>query len=190
MNRLRNRLILVFIAATLLPLCLTLWTTLSLLRHSLALAPFTELDAVSRSLQKTGRELYVQAGELLRRDAAEGRVPPIPLKPAEAQKFWDSGQPDQLELSGDRGNRLDYYVRHGEEVWLYSRPMGVAMDDLTSQYADARQALQTSVARDFLRGFSRTLLAVAAVLWLAALAALIYLAHRISRPVQQLTEGL
>src|SRR6266852_3447124 len=68
--------------------------------------------------------------------------------------------------------------------------MGVAMDDLTSQYADARQALQTSVARDFLRGFSRTLLVVAAVLWLAALAALIYLAARISRPVQQLTEGL
>ncbi len=181
MNRLRNRLIFVFIAATLLPLCLTLWTTLSLLRHSLALAPFTELDAVSRSLQKTGRELYKQTGELLRRDAAEGRIPPAVLKPADAQKFWDSGIPDQLEIAGEKGNQLDYYVRHGDEVWVYSRPLGVAMDQLTSQYADARQALQTSVG---------TLLLVAAALWLVALAALIYLVHRISRPVQQLTQGL
>jgi two-component system nitrogen regulation sensor histidine kinase NtrY len=37
---------------------------------------------------------------------------------------------------------------------------------------------------------SRTLLAVAAVLWLGALGALVFLAARISRPVQQLTEGL
>ena len=35
MNRLRNRLILVFVVATLLPLGLTLWTTLSLLELSL-----------------------------------------------------------------------------------------------------------------------------------------------------------
>jgi two-component system, NtrC family, nitrogen regulation sensor histidine kinase NtrY len=190
MNRLRNRLILVFISATLLPLCLTLWTTLSLLRHSLELAPFTQLDGVSRSLQKTGRELYLQSGELLRRDAADGRIQPVRLKPADAQKFWDSGNPEQLEIAGDRGNRLDYYVRKDDEVWLYSRPIGVAMEDLTQEYADARQALQTTEGRDFRRGFSRTLLVVAAVLWLASLAALIYVAHWISRPVQQLTQGL
>ena len=58
MNRLRNRLILVFILATLLPLGLTLWTTLSLLDLSRGLAPLAELDAVSRSLETTGRELY------------------------------------------------------------------------------------------------------------------------------------
>ena len=40
------------------------------------------------------------------------------------------------------------------------------------------------------RGLSRTLLAVAAVLWLAALGALVFLAARISRPVQRLTQGL
>lgn len=190
MNRLRNRLVLVFIIATLLPLCLTLWTTLSLLRHSLELAPFTELDAVSKSLEKTGRELYKQTGESLRRDAAEGRITPRRLTPSEAQAFWESGHPDQLEIAGERGNRLDYYVRHGDEVWLYSRPMGVAMEELAQQIADARQALQTSQVRDFRRGFSGALLAVASVLWLAALAGLIYLAHRISRPVQQLTQGL
>ncbi len=47
MNRLRNRLILVFLAASLLPVSLTLWTTLSLLDRSLELAPLKELDAVS-----------------------------------------------------------------------------------------------------------------------------------------------
>lgn len=190
MNRLRNRLIFVFIVATLLPLCLTLWTTLSLLRHSLALAPFTELDAVSRSLEKTGRELYKQTGELLRKDAAEGRIASQRLKPGQAQAFWDSGNAEQLEISGGPGDGLNYYVRRGEEVWLYSRPIGVPMRELSAQIAEARLALQTSQVRDVRRGFSGTLLVVASALWLAALGALIFLAHRISRPVRQLTQGL
>jgi len=189
-NRLRNRLIFVFVAATLLPLCLTLWTTLSLLERSLDLAPLADLDAVSKSLEKTGRELYRETRESLHKDAAEGRVKPRRLKPAEAQAFWESGEPEQFELAGDNGDRLDYYVRHRGEVWVYSRPIGVALGTLTNEYASARQALQTSEGRDFRRGFSRTLLLVAAALWLAALGALIYLAHRISRPVQQLTQGL
>jgi len=72
MNRLRNRLILVFVAATVLPLGLTLWTMLALIERSLGLAPFAELDTVSRSLEKTGRELYKSSCESLRRDAAGG----------------------------------------------------------------------------------------------------------------------
>jgi two-component system nitrogen regulation sensor histidine kinase NtrY len=197
MNRLRNRLIFVFIAATLLPLCLTLWTTLTLLERSLGLAPLAELDAVSKSLEKTGRELYQQARESLRTDAVEGRITPRRASPNEAQAFWAQAQafgeshaPEQFELAGDRGDRLDYYVRQNGEVWIYSRPIGVALGELTRQYAEARQALETSGVRDFRRGFSGALLVVAAVLWLAALAALIYLAARISRPVQQLTQGL
>jgi two-component system, NtrC family, nitrogen regulation sensor histidine kinase NtrY len=182
MNRLCNRLIVVFVIATLLPLGLTLWTTLRLLR----LAPFTELDAVSQSLEKTGRELYRQTKESLRRDAEEGRIPPRRLKPEEARAFWDSGSPEAFELSGNRDDRLDYYTRHGDEVWLYSRPIGVAMADLTRQIAQARPAQ----IRNFRRGFEGALLAVAAALWLASLGALVYLAHRISRPVQELTQGL
>ena len=58
MNRLRNRLILVFILATVLPLGLTLWTMLNLLERSLNLAPLDELNAVSASLEKTGKTLY------------------------------------------------------------------------------------------------------------------------------------
>ena len=65
MNRLRTRLILVFVLATVLPLGLTLWTSLALLERSLKLAPLSELDEVSQSLQKTGRELFKESEELL-----------------------------------------------------------------------------------------------------------------------------
>jgi len=190
MNRLRNRLILVFVAATILPLGLTLWTTLSLLNLSLELAPFRELDVVSKALETTGRELYNLSKEALAQAAADGRVTAKHLKPSEAQAFWDSGVPEQFELAGEQSNRLDYFVRHGDEVWLYSRPMPVAMGDLTREIANARQVLDKSSVRDLRRGFGGPLLLVAAALWLAALATLIYLAARISRPVQLLTQGL
>ncbi|HLH40841.1 MAG TPA: HAMP domain-containing protein [Bryobacteraceae bacterium] len=190
MNRLRNRLIFVFVIATLLPLGLTLWTTLSLIERSLGLAPFAELDSVSASLERTGRELYKESCDILKREAEQGRIEPRKLKPSEAQSFWDRGAASQFELAGERGSRLDYLVRRGGEVWVYSRPMGVAMDDLTDRIAQAHQALNRSEARNLRRGFSATLLLVASTLWLAALSALIFLAHRISRPVQQLTQGL
>lgn len=190
MNRLRNRLILVFVAATLLPLALTLWTMLALIERSLGLAPFAELDRVSRSLEKTGRELYLSSCELLRSDVAAGRIQPRKLALADAQAFVESGLPDRCELAGDRKNRLDEYIRHGDEVWVYSRPMPVAMDDLTDQYAAAREALRNSAAHDVRRGFNSALLLVASAVWLCSLGGLIYLAHRISRPVQQLTRGL
>jgi two-component system nitrogen regulation sensor histidine kinase NtrY len=190
MNRLRNRLILVFVVATVVPLGLTLWFTVSLLDISLGLAPLAELDAVSKSLERTGRELYHESCELLRRDAAEGRIEPQKLLPAEAQAFWDSGAADQCELSGDQSNRLDYFVRRDPEVWRYSRPMAIPMGDLQRDIGQARQALDKSAVRDLRRGFSGPLLLVTSALWLAALGALIYLAARISRPVQQLTEGL
>ena len=190
MNRLRNRLILVFVAATIFPLGLTLWTTLSLLNLSLGLAPFGELNAVSKSLETTGRELYNLSKEALGRDAAEGRAVARHLKPSEAQAFWDSGVAEQFELAGEQKDRLDYLVRHGDEVWVYSRAMPVAMGRLTREIAEARQALDRSSVRDLRRGFGGPLLLVASALWLGALGALIYLAARISRPVQELTEGL
>ena len=190
MNRLRTRLIAVFVVATLVPLGLTLWTTLSLLEKSLNLRPLAELDAVSKALEKTGRELYRQTREAVRRDAEEGRIAGRRLSEAEARSFLERGAPDSFELAGDRGDQLDYYVRRGNEVLVYSRPLGVRMEDLTKEYAQAREAIETSGAWDFRRGFRGTLLVVAAVLWLAALAGLIYLAARISRPVRELTVGL
>src|SRR5437763_14349561 len=125
MNRLRNRLIVVFVAATLLPLGLTLWTMLALIERSLGLAPFAELDTVSRSLERTGRELYRASCEALKREAADGRVEPRKTTGAEAQAFLDSGVAERCELAGPRKSRLDEYVRRGNEEWVYSRPMGV-----------------------------------------------------------------
>lgn len=186
----RNRLILIFLIATLVPLGLTLWTSVRLLDRSLAIAPLYELNEVSESLKNTGRELYQQARESLVRDVAEGRVTGRRLAPDDARAFEEKGMVESFELAGDRGSRLDYYVRKGDEIWVYSRPMGVAMQDLTAQYAQARKALTGPGERDLRRGFSSTLLVVASALWVSALAALIFFAARISRPVQQLTGGL
>ena len=190
MNRLRTRLILVFVLATVLPLGLTLWTSLALLERSLKLAPLRELDEVSQSLQKTGRELFKDSEELLKRDVAEGKIEPRHLKPEEAPSFWESGKTEWSELGGDNGDRLDYFVRRKDEVLVYSRPMGIAMFDLTKQYAGARDVFERSAARDLRRGFNTALLLIAGALWFAALAALIFLAARISRPVRLLTQGL
>lgn len=190
MNRLRTRLILVFVLATILPLGLTLWTSLTLLERSLKLAPLAELDEVSHSLKQTGHELFLESRELLKRDAQSGAVEPKHLKPAEAQSFWDSEKMEWFELAGNQGDRLDYYVRGKNEVLVYSRPMGVPMDTIAKQYAGARETFERSAARDLRGGFNKTLLVVAAALWLAALAALIFLAARISRPVRHLTQGL
>src|SRR5271168_822508 len=101
MNRLRNRLILVFILATLLPVCLTVWTMLSLLDLSRGLAPLAELDAVSKSLETTGRELYRVSCEALKRDGEDGRVAVRKLNAADVPTFRDSDDAEHCELAGD-----------------------------------------------------------------------------------------
>ena len=74
MNRLRNRLILAFLAATIVPLLMTGWVSLRLLHYSLSFSATAELDQVSQSLQKTGHELYQRACQSLKQDAAAGRI--------------------------------------------------------------------------------------------------------------------
>jgi nitrogen fixation/metabolism regulation signal transduction histidine kinase len=64
------------------------------------------------------------------------------------------------------------------------------MADLQTRIAAANQALEQRVLWDVRGGFSRTLLSITAVLWIAALGLLIFLAARISRPVRELTQGL
>src|SRR5260370_1814115 len=76
MNRLRNRLILIFAVATLAPLLVTAWVSVSLFDWSLSQASTKELDQVSKSLEKTGRELYQRACEALKQDVAAGRISP------------------------------------------------------------------------------------------------------------------
>ena len=198
MNRLRNRLILVFVVATLAPLLVIGWLSVSLLRYSLSLSSTRELDQISRSLEKTGRELYQRACQSLAQDAAAGRIQPQRYEasargewPSAVQEFFASGEPSTFVEAGNQGDRLDYFVRHGDAVWAYSTSFhGVAMRQLSDQYTAARAQVASATSHDWRRGFTYTYLLLAASIWIAPLLALIYFAHRISRPIQQLTAGL
>ena len=57
MHTLRNKLILVFIVATLAPLLVTVRISVLLLQRSLNYSSALELDEISKSLEATGREL-------------------------------------------------------------------------------------------------------------------------------------
>jgi two-component system nitrogen regulation sensor histidine kinase NtrY len=198
MNRLRNRLILVFAVATLAPLLVTVWVSLSLLNRSLSLSSTRELDQVSQSLEKTGRELYQRTRDSLKQEAEAGHVDPQRFAPsthdqwpAVVQEFFASDEPERFALAGNNGDRLDYLVRRGDEVWSYSTSLhGVGMLKLSEQYAHARALVADGSARDLRRGFSYTLLVLTGTIWIVAFLALVYLAHRISHPIQQLTRGL
>ena len=194
MNRLRNRLILIFVAATLVPLGATVWITTRLLDWSLNFSTIDQLESLSRTLEQTGLEFYRHQRDELRRDAQSGTAAPRKYLardaaswPPEVRTFADNGQAERFVNSGDR---LDYLVRHGEDVWFYSTALGVSMNQLTDQIRSARVVATAVHDRDLRSGVNLVYILLAASFWLVALAALVYLAHRISRPIHQLTAGL
>jgi two-component system nitrogen regulation sensor histidine kinase NtrY len=197
-NSLRNRLIAIFLVATLAPLAATLWIATSLLDRSLSYASTGELDRLSRSLQKTGRELYQRARDGLRQDVLAGRIPPTRYTapdqarwPAPVRSFFESGDTERFVLSGPDGDHIDYLARRGGEVWQWSTSLGdVGLDRLSREYRSAREIVEKRHSRDLLRGFTYTYVLLAACVWIVSLVLLVYLAHRISRPIQQLTAGL
>jgi nitrogen fixation/metabolism regulation signal transduction histidine kinase len=186
------------LAATLAPLAATLWITTSLLDRSLSYASTGELDRLSRSLQKTGRELYNHAREALKDDAFSGKLPPVRYTadgaatwPAPVKSFFDSGDSGRFVISGANGDRIDYLVRRGDQVWQWSTSLGeVGLHQLSREFRNAREIVEKRENRDLLRGFTYTYVLLAASVWLVSLVALVYLAHRISQPIQQLTAGL
>ena len=198
MNRLRNRLIGIFLAATLVPLAATLWITTSLLDRSLSYASTGELDRLSHSLQRTGKELYQRACDALKSDALGGRLQPVRYAAAQQDRwptpmrnFFDSGEAQRFLRSGHDGDRIDYLARHGDEVWQWSTSLGgVQLDELSREIRTAREIVDKRQSRDLLRGFTYTYVLLAASVWMVSLVLLVYLAHRISRPIQQLTAGL
>lgn len=191
--KLRQRLILLFLAATLLPLGLTLWTTLQLLERSFLLAPLQELDETSQALERTGRELYQQYRAELQREVREGRREPRryatgDAAPPEVRNFAAGGEPDRFALAP---GRLDYFVRKDGAVLLYSLPLtGVDLRAVSEQYGRGRAVLEAARTRDLRRGFRFAFLSIAGAVWLLAIAVLCFWAHRVARPVQQLAEGL
>jgi nitrogen fixation/metabolism regulation signal transduction histidine kinase len=194
-NRLRNRLILIFLAATLVPLAATVWITTSLLEWSLNFSAIGKLEGLSRSLESTAKEFYQRERDDLKRKAESGSIQPRKYLsrdraawPDAVKVFADTEDADPFVKSG---NRLDYLVSHGDDVWSYSAGMGdVVLDRITREIAEARALASAAREGDVRRAVKLVYIVLAASFWLVSLALLVYLAHRISRPIQQLTVGL
>jgi len=197
-NRLRNRLVLIFLAATLAPLAATVWITTSLLESSVDFSATGDLETLSKLLQSTGHELYTRTGDDLKRRVAAGELEPHKYLPGSRQnwpavvkQFAEGEDATQLAVAGAEGDELDYLVRHGEEVWQYSTKLGdVRMEQLTAAIRHARALAEIGREGSIRHGYKLFYILAAALFWLVSLALLVYLAHRVSRPIQQLTAGL
>ncbi len=199
MNRLRNRLILVFLAATLAPLAATVWLSTALLEQSVDLSANGQLDRISDSLERTGRQLYQRERDDLAHRVQTGELKPVRYSapqrdswPDAVKAFAASDQAERFNVSGEGGNRLDYLVRRPNgEIWGYSVGLGdVQLDRLAREIGSARALVRNSQAHDWRRGLKLAYILLAAGFWLVSLTTLMYLAHRISQPIQQLTAGL
>jgi hypothetical protein len=152
-NRLRNRLIAAFFAATVLPLAATIWITTSLLDRSLGYATTGELDRLSRTLEATVRQFYQREREALKQDVLTGRATPTTYPVADAaswpetvRAFWESRESDRFGLSGAGGDHVNYLRRRdvGDDsrrgVVAYSRDLrGIRMERLSTELRQTRQ---------------------------------------------------
>jgi two-component system nitrogen regulation sensor histidine kinase NtrY len=203
-NRLRHRLIAAFLAATVLPFAAAMWIGTSLLDSSLAYATTGELDRLSRTLEATVRQLYQREREALKQDAVTGRIAPTNYDasvaatwPEAVRAFWDSGEAERFVVSGSSGDHLDYMRRTAggnsgtPGVETFSRDLrGIRMEHLSTELRRTRALVESMEGRDLRRGFTLTLLLLLGAAWLVSLAPLLFIAHRISQPIQQLTAGL
>ena len=204
MNRLRTRLIVAFLLATVLPLGATVWITTSLIDRSLGFATTGELDRLSRTLEETVRQFYQRERDALKQDVVTGRATPTsfaaadePRWPDTVRAFWESGEAERFGLSGNEGDHVEYLRRTGGDgtaargVERFSRDLrGLRMDQLSKQLRETRQLVESIEGRDLRRGFTLTLLLLLGAAWIVSLAPLVLIAHRISKPIRQLTEGL
>lgn len=198
MRSLRSQLTIAFVVATLVPLGATIWIATSLLDRSLDYATTEELDRLSRTLEATARQFYQRERDALRQDALAGRAPSstyaardVHSWPDAARVFWESGEAERFVLSGSAGDRLDFLQRTPTGVLAYQRDLGgIRMQDLSTEFGEARALVGSRASRDLRRGFTLTLLLLVALAWLLSLAPLLFLAHRISSPIRRLTAGL
>ena len=200
---LRNRLIAAFLISTLLPFGATVWITTTLLDRSLRYATTGELDRLSRTLETTAKQFYQRERDALKQDALAGRRQPTTYAAANPQEwpepvrsFWESGEQERFGVSGASGERVDYMRRAegpGRQpgVEIYSRDLGgVSMEQLSTQVRETRRLLNAIEERDLRRGFTLALLVLLGIAWFISLLPLILIAHRVSRPIRQLTAAL
>lgn len=198
-NRIRTRLLLVFLAATLVPVAATLAVTWRLLEHSISLNPTRELDATSRALEQTGRALYQQTCDALRAEVQSRRIAPTvtwdrsgkAAWPADVREFDESGTGERFSLTGERQDQVQYLLRRGGDVLAYTRPIGgPGMRVLADRFTRSRSLVERADARNLRRGFVLTLILLAGAVWGISFIVVLFLARRISRPMEQLTAGL
>jgi nitrogen fixation/metabolism regulation signal transduction histidine kinase len=200
---LRTRLIAAFLASTLLPLAATVWITTTLLDRSLQYATTGELDRLSRTLENTAKLFYQRERDALKEDALAGRarssrysVADQPQWPDTIRSFWESGEPERFSVSGLNGERIDYMRRVDSRdgrsgVEIFRRDLGgVSMEQLSTQVRETRRLVNTMETRDLRRGFTLALLLLLGAAWLISLLPLVLIAHRVSRPMRQLTAAL
>jgi two-component system, NtrC family, nitrogen regulation sensor histidine kinase NtrY len=200
---LRSRLIIAFLASTLLPLVATVWIATSLIDRSLRYATTGELDRLSRTLEITAKRFYQRERDALKEDALAARTRGTLYAAAGAaewpepvRSFWESGEAERFGVSGTGGERVDYMRRvdapgRSAGVEVYSRHLGgVSMEQLSSQVQETRRLVDAMDARDLRRGFTLTLLVLLGAAWSVSLLPLVLIAHRVSRPIQQLTAAL
>jgi len=199
-NRLRHRLIAAFFAATILPFAAATWIGASLLDRSLGYATTSDLDRLSRTLEATVRQFYQREREALRQDAIAGTTPvtthvvaDITNWPEPVRAFWQTSEAERFALSGPGGDHLDYLRRASGDkgVETFSRDLhGIRMEQLSTELRQTRELVESIEGRDLRRGFTLTLLLLLGAAWLLSLAPLVFIAHRISQPIQQLTAAL
>ncbi|MBC7925592.1 MAG: HAMP domain-containing protein [Bryobacteraceae bacterium] len=199
MNRIRTRLLVLFLVATLVPLAVTLGLTWRLLDHSLALHPAQELDATASALEQTGRALYRSVCGALRGEVEAGKrlsdatysVRSIDAAPAQLRDFAESSEVSRCQLAGERSDRVEYLKREGSRVSIYSRSIdGPGMRELGERLANARARVQRADSVALRRGYTLTLIIIAAAVWIFSFLAVAAVARWITRPMEQLTAGL
>src|SRR5262245_59950342 len=133
---LRSRLIVAFLASTLLPLAATVWITTTLLDRSLRYSTTGELDRLSRTLENTAKQFYQRERDALKQDALSGRISPTSYLTADSaawpeavRSFWESGESERFGVSGANGERVNYMRRTegpGDRIGVetFSRDLG------------------------------------------------------------------
>jgi hypothetical protein len=50
---------------------------------------------------------------------------------------------ERFNLTGEGGEELEYFVRHGADVWVYTQKFGkIRMHEITEQYRSARELVE------------------------------------------------
>jgi nitrogen fixation/metabolism regulation signal transduction histidine kinase len=192
-------LVLVFLAATLVPLGATIWITTYLMRldQTLGAASTARALGAAQQLRETSRAYFEAASADLKRRALAGEIAPREFAesgraawPDSVRNFAESGISERFAAAGDDGARLVYLVKRGGGVRVYSMPIGIALNRVSDEIRRASLLGQFTREHDLPRTVKLAYILLAAAFWLASLGLLVFLAHRISRPIQQLTRGL